>query len=100
MKAYDLRNVPFPDCALRGCEAIELLGVEECPNVCPWKFPPDEAKKGGFMELAELAKVQKIAVSPHKQLVDELMELVAKGAGNDSVPLIWIKREILKRMEG
>jgi ferredoxin len=39
--AYNLKDVPFPECA-RTCAVLSYLGCGECESVCPWKFPEGE----------------------------------------------------------
>jgi hypothetical protein len=46
MKAYNLKNIPFPACA-HNCEALKHFGVCECESICPWKFD----KNGNSVDL-------------------------------------------------
>jgi len=39
--AYELKDVPFPDCASR-CAIIGYLGVGECDSICGFKFQTEE----------------------------------------------------------
>ena len=41
--AYNLKDVPFPDCASR-CAIIGYMGVGECESICGFKFVVKEEK--------------------------------------------------------
>ena len=41
VSAYELKDVPFPDCASR-CAIIGYMGVGECESICPFKFQTEE----------------------------------------------------------